>query len=812
LRVSSVVDPRGFSIIMKELPKPVPSLDSHQNEDLEFRRFWSAILRQRWLFLTVLALTVGGAGLMTYLQTPVYESHATLLIEDNRRGGDFFRGLLPGGLGTMAGLGAAGSKIQTDITILRSREVVDAVVDSLGLHVVLVQPRRPREEVLHVHRSAPVDQRAVYRLQHRGGGSYDLRVESGQRPATLPARVEAGRPFDIGGTWLTVVASEERRLAERIRFEIIPSRTAVRELHRRLKVLQVPGAEVLEIQFRSRDPRMAAAVPNLLASSFEEYKHRIGRAESNSTIDFLQEQANAYAEELRRAERQLQAFRESAEIIEPRAQATEQVRRIAEVQAERDALRAERQSLQRLIARMGGEDPGGGTGSAYRQLASFPTFLINVTIQDVLRTLTELENERSRLVVRRTEQNDEVRAVNERITELELRLYHFAQNYLTELDNRIAALEANLSGYQVQVQRVPSREVELLRLTREQKLLEEVYTLIQTKLKEEQIRAASDVSHVRLMDAALVPREPVLPHPLINLTLATVLGLMLGTGVILIREVRDRRLRTAAETSVALGGAPVLGVIPPPRIAGASHHGRRLALRSALRLLPANTHAQRSLPKTTNGAKGRSVMAEAYRALHTNFSLLDTGGSHQVLVLSDAAEPTGGSFRVALNLAQAFARAGESVLLIDADFSGSGPGYSLPATRSDPGLLEVLRGHLSLEDAVQQVHASDRAAPVFILPHGQEHDTVYPTPAVIESLLAAARTRYSRIILVAPPLSHLGDVALIGRAADAVVVIARLGATDREELANAASQLEQMKVRIAGAVLDNSPLGEPVRG
>ena len=77
---------------------------------------------------------------------------------------------------------------------------------------------------------------------------------------------------------------------------------------------------------------------------------------------------------------------------------------------------------------------------------------------------------------------------------------------------------------------IPARELEFARRQREQGLLEELYTLLQTRLKEAEIADASVPTNIRVLDPALVPLRPISPSPLKNLVLAGAFGLLLGVG------------------------------------------------------------------------------------------------------------------------------------------------------------------------------------------------------------------------------------------------------------------------------------------
>ncbi|CAN5335065.1 polysaccharide biosynthesis tyrosine autokinase [soil metagenome] len=766
-------------------------------QEIDFGRLGGALWRSRWLMLGITALALGVAAIVTALQDPVYESEATMLIDGENRGLDLIRGLVPSGLSGLAGLESGGSDIETDLAVLRSRQVAESVVDSLGLRVVLADRGMARDSVLRVISAPRGTQQGIYRLERLDDRSYAIRKEAGDTGVELPERVVVGEPFHVGEVTLALQTLPDGELPDRVRFQILSFRAAVGEFRERLRVVRPTAAKVLGIQFRSPDPVVAAGVPNAVAASFLDFKNRMSRAEATSTLDFLQDQARTYEGELRSAEARLQAFKEQARVVEPTTQATEQIRRVAEVQAERDALQAERQSLQRLLARVDGAPDGRMGSAAYRQLAAFPSFITNGAVQEILRSLMQLDNERAELLVRRTEQNVDVQGIDSRIGLLERSLYQLVRNYLSGVENRLTSLDAALAGYATEMQQVPAREVEFLRLTREQKLLEQVHVLIQTRLKEEQINSAADAANVRLIDAALVPERPSYPRSILNLTLAALLGLMLSAGIVFVREVRDRRLRSAEEVAAAAWGVPVLGVIPVAEARLPGSNGGRPHLpgwaRKALpgrAELPAHQYEEGSMP-------------EAYRSLHTTLTLAHPATTPQVRVVAGTG-PDDATAITAVNLAMAFAQQEVKTLLVDADLRqgeiSRSPGFAL-----EPGVAELLLQSLSLEEVVREIPTGAAGARLHFLSAGvpPAHPAELLSPRRIAELLAGLRKRYEMIIVHAPPVSAVSDAVLLGKKADGMLLVARLGVTDRETLAQAAATLHRLGVAVEGIVVND---------
>ena len=122
---------------------------------------------QRWLLVgsvggLVFALVVA----WTFLATPLYQSTAVLRIMDDRSGTG-----LAQQLGDMPGaelLGFDRDELESEVGVLRSWRLSEAVVDSLALTVAVKRPPGIREEVLEVMAVGDPEWEGKLTLRHEG--------------------------------------------------------------------------------------------------------------------------------------------------------------------------------------------------------------------------------------------------------------------------------------------------------------------------------------------------------------------------------------------------------------------------------------------------------------------------------------------------------------------------------------------------------------------------------------------------------------------------------------------------------------------
>jgi len=795
------------------------------SDEVNLSDLGTALWRGRWLIalVTLAAILVGGA--VAWLQPRVYESTALVRIVPEEKGFDLGASS-SNSMKLLLGLENTGDLV-TAVGILESRRIAESVMDSLALHVVLREPARPRDQVVRVHEAPRVNRKTTLDLRHVGSGNYSLSIRGAA--AAAPDRVEVGAPFRVGDLVVEINPDLRVNPPSRIRLELQPYQKAVRRLQDRLSVTQ-PGAgsQLVRLRYRHPDSMLVAAVPNLAAARFIEYKNRTSSADSRSILGFLQEQSVGYQQDLRLAENRLQGFLESARIIEPKTQAEEQAKRLAELQAEREALETEREALAALLRQIEATSSASDGPSPYRQLIAFPSFLTNSMVQNILHSIITLENERSELLVRRMETNTDVVGRTRRIGELETELHNIARNYLADQNLRIAALTSTLGRFAASLAELPSQEVELRRLARQTELLEEVYTMIELKRKEEEIRAAAQLANVQVVDTALIPDEAEYPKPWLYMAFSGLLGLFIGSGSAVLRSRANPTVNTRQDVYAATAGLPVLAAID---LSGRARRDTQWSHRPPSNGAPGNAKLDMGKPGTSHRGPVRinaiwpsrradsgadqvriaplislvdpaDRLADSYRSLRTNMGIVDTPGTGRVLMLTGA-DAGDDSAVTAANLAIAYAQQGTRVVLVDADLR-TGSLHSLFDVSKEPGLTDVLMAPATLAAVVQELTVGSGGAPLHLLTSGE----VKQNPAdvvgsgAMRTLIAELRERYEEVIITAPPVNSAPDAALLARFADRTLLVVTTGATTRPSLETAARQLQQLRAPVEGIVMN----------
>ena len=513
-----------------------------------------SLLRRHLLRFCLTSLIVAStAFLASLLVTPVYESEASFRVRMSSEAGlgsSLLSGIgdvaeaLPGGLAAAGGLGE--TDVQTEIGILRSRAMLEPVADELALHVQLSRPWRVfRSDIFSLVEAGEDAPKGTYTMRRQGDGSYRVSSRGNREPVELPSAISIGEQFSIGPMTFQLQDSLASDPPSVIRISVDSFRRSMRSLRRRIQIQRSDiGSRLIEIQYRNPDPAVARQFVNRVAEDFVDFSLTWSQRDVRREETILSQEVDRIEKELLAAEAELEAFQTSELVVLPEEQATQEIGRVAEMQLIHDVAEVERSSLGAVVEELENSSPRAGAQTPFRALASFPTFISNEGVQELVLSLLALENERATLLVRRQATNEDVVALDLRIREIEEQLLDIANDYLQGLDNQIESTQSALDTFDQSLRSLPSLELQYTVLKRRQRILSELYVMLETRLADVEVRRAVDDAEVRIVDTGIEEDRPAFPRRSITAILAAMIGLLAGLFAVVGAESRYHRSST----------------------------------------------------------------------------------------------------------------------------------------------------------------------------------------------------------------------------------------------------------------------------
>ena len=282
---------------------------------------------------------------------------------------------------------------------------------------------------------------------------------------------------------------------------------------------------------------------------------------------------------------------------------------------------------------------------------------------------------------------------------------------------------------------------------------------------------------VTLVRKAQVDSTPISPKPSRNIGLGVVLGLLLGFGLALFRDLLDTTIKGERDAE-EVTDATIIGGISYD--ADAPKH-------------PLIAHAD-----------PRSHRAEAFRSLRTNLRFIDAA-NHPRSIVFTSSMPGEGKTTTTANLALTIAAAGQRVCVIEGDLRRPRLlGYM--GLEGSVGLTDILIGRTEIGDVLQQFGETTMWAlgAGAIPPNPSE---LLGSPIMAETL-HELEGRFDYVLIDAPPLLPVTDAAILSTVAGGAVVVVGSGVVHKEHLRRALIALEAVGANTLGLVLNRIPKGD----
>jgi succinoglycan biosynthesis transport protein ExoP len=728
--------------------------------------------RQVWLIAGIAVLCMGAAAFVTSREKPRYRASALIRYT---YASDL--DLVLGTTGDQRELGKVDPRT-SELMVLKSRGVAGEAVDREGLRLFAMSTGEPASFTEDVHIELPPDQRLQLDVEFRPKG---IMVRSGGKRVTAAY----GEPVEVNGVRFTV--RSRRSKAEKLMVQ--PRETAVSHIAGAIGTETVGGTDGVFITFTSSDPKIAPRVVNAVVQVHQETNIVNARQEASRKREFFAEQLRETDSLLAEAQLELSETRTRSGVYSAESKFMAEQGNLMQVEVRREELRSQRRMYESVLQDLEQSNDSNSTTNTMSMLLSTPG-VTNTFISQLFTQLVQYQSERDAAITgpwAKASTHPDVQKQNAMIAQTETKLIDAVRSQIASIDlqiNALGGLSARAAGAMSQL---PEAEVDQVRLLGNVEILRQMGAQLREAYQEARMEEAVETGNVEIVHLSSGSSR-VPSGALMKLMLGLAVGLMLGGGAAFLREKVNNAIHHPEDITRLLQ-IPSLAVIPSI--------APRTRINGFKKLLPGWNG------KKNGGEKNGFIPlhTEAFLTLRTNLLFSPSVEKLKTLVVTSAT-PEEGKTVTSANLAVALAQQGLRILLVDCDlrrpsvakgFGGSSAG--------DCDLTRVLLGEGSVWDAIRPsgVEGLDILPTLTIPPNPSE----LLGGAIMGRLLEEVSERYYMVIVDSSPLLPAADAAVLGARADAVLLVVRAGATQKEAAEQALRQLSTVGARVVGAILND---------
>lgn len=335
------------------------------------------------------------------------------------------------------------------------------------------------------------------------------------------------------------------------------------------------------------------------------------------------------------------------------------------------------------------------------------------------------------------------------------------------LRERLADISEDLTS-------IPEVEQELARIVRRVESAQMLEQQLTARAEQLRILRAGTVSNIRVLDYAEVAwfDGPDRRRPIV---IAALLGLMLGVGLVLLRNSLRRGIEDTRDIEAM--GIPLFATIQ----------------KSALLV----NKTARSKEYGLALFDPTDMAVESLRGLRTGLKFALASSNSKSMMITSCAPGDGKSF-IALNLALLYGQVGAKVLLVDADMRRGFIRRYFGMDAKQPGLSDFLSG--SAENCI--CHFEDMHIDVLFSGRFPPNPAELLESNLFSEFLEDAERHYDLVIIDAPPALAVSDPAIIGQKVGISMLVVRHLNTTTADIEAAQKALGTAGVKLSGVILN----------
>lgn len=714
------------------------------------------IVRSNWYWFLISAVVCLCIALI-YLgyKAPLYQRTATVLVKDSKKGSSSDLTAFSDLVGNMGH-----RSVDNELHIFKSRHIMEQVAmrydltsrytTKQGLRNVDLYGRTPI--MVEIIGGTPTES-VTFRYTTHGDKIYLTHFAQGGQSYDYEATANIGDTIATPIGEITTIATPHYHKGKEISVEVLKMslNESVEEYRKRLTCeIADKQSSIITLKMIDPVPLRAENIVNGIIEAYNVDAIEDKQSISNLTERFISERLATLGNELNIADGDIATFKQQNLIYSPEIEASLSAEEIKQLKESRLSLQGNLEMAEYILNLL--RDPNNKHSLIPASTISMSGASTPLATQVEQYNTTLLTHQR--LCSAASDRNPTIIELANRINNLHTAILSSLQSHIEGLKLQISQLAKQQSVADRRIYSSPTKEKELLSKARQQKVKEELYIYLLTKLEENALMGATAESNARIIDSAYGSDKQITPSPMAVIAVALILGLLIPMALLYLREILDTKVRSRHDIEEALS-MPFIGDIPQHK----GHKGDSIVVQD----------------------DSRSAISEAFRMMRTNIGFMSIDGRIKVIMTTSSIPHSGKTF-VSTNLAATLAASGQRVLVIDIDLRRRTLSKSQGHGNDRRGLTSYLTGGIATLDEI--IIASDIDPNLDFIFSGPQP----PNPAEMllsqrmDELIAELRPRYDYIILDSVPAMAVADAMIIDRLVDLTIYVIRQGNLDRRHL------------------------------
>jgi len=736
-----------------------------KKEERYLIEFIKMILPYRWsIFLTIL-LSVMIMALYLYFKPYVYESYAIIKIKADSMNSRYLDRVDP----LSSALATSGHReVEQELAILQTFYTNNKAINGINLKVqYFIKDNYRKKEIftnppIEINDIEIYDNKIIgkYILLHPTSEGFKIQIEDtisreifsyGKEIKTNKFKFRVEKRANLSAPLYFILNGSNRNIYEKI----VKKQLNVSKLNSEVSLIKVAYQDT---SAERADIYVNALIDIYIAQSIVDKSKK-----NNKILDFIEKQLISTGKKLKHSESQLESYRIDNNLIAPTVQSEALLTRLSDIEVQLSENKIEEKLIENLIEFVRHNRNLNSITPTLRELEDEPTIRLIENTQELQRRASELSTEY-------TEKFPELVSIRRDIRRNKQTILSNINNLKTNISYKHTNLMELKKENEKSLRILPTKEKKLIHLQRDYEVNSRMYSYLLEKKSENEMKKVATISDYEIIDRAYTNPRPIKPKPMMLITIAIFIGLILGTILAYIRILMINKIQNIRDIK-HLSSLPIYGKIP-------------LFVKKSSKL------------KVFRSPD--SPITKSFRNLRTSLQFVSKGAKGSTILVTSSVSNEGRTTIVA-NVSSIFQMAGYKSIVIDLDLYQPKL-HKYFGIEHKVGMSTYLNG----KDTLGNIIFSTAYQNLDIIPAGP----LAPNAAELilseklKSLLSTLRKRYDYVFIDSPPFTSVADTLYLMQYSDINLIVLRENFTKKSSLTGLDELMNQHQFKNCGLLLN----------